>query len=68
MQSNWKKTTITFILGNDAAHPVRVVLANGIANPTPEAIEAFGGYLTSLTGLPFRHATVTTLNDVATAA
>lgn len=65
MQSTWKKTTITFNLGTDPQHPVRITLANGIANPTPEAVETFGGYLATLTGLPFQHAAVTTQNDVA---
>lgn len=65
MQSNWKKTTITFFLGTDQARPVRIVLNNGIANPSSEQIATFGGYLAGLTGLPFQHAAVTTQNDVA---
>jgi len=65
MHSNWKKTTITFILGNDLTHPTRIVLNNGIAAPTSDQIATFGGYLATLTGLPFQHAAVTTQNDVA---
>lgn len=64
MQANWKKTTITFILGSDQ-HPVRIAIANGVAEPEIAKIEAFGSYLANLTGLPFQHAAVATVNDVA---
>lgn len=65
MQSNWKKTTITFIFANDQEQPVRIVLANGTADPKPDQIAAFGGYLASLTGLNYQHANQVTQNDIA---
>lgn len=65
MQTNWKKTTITFILGTDSQHPVKIVLQNAIAAPDAKQIEAFGGYLAGLTGLPFHTASVATQNLVA---
>lgn len=65
MQTNWKKTTITFILGADNDHPVKIVLQNAIAAPEAKQIEAFGGYLAKLTGLPFRTAAIATQDLVA---
>ncbi|QMU08349.1 hypothetical protein [Levilactobacillus suantsaii] len=65
MTSKWTKTSITFLMGDDLVHPVRIALNNGVAEPTSDQIEAFGSYLADLTGLTFRHANVTTQNDVA---
>lgn len=65
MTKTWLKTSITFLMGNDPQHPVRIVLNNGVAAPEPDQIEAFGGYLAGLTGLPFIRANVTTQNTVA---
>ncbi|AKP64194.1 hypothetical protein FC99_GL002103 [Levilactobacillus koreensis JCM 16448] len=65
MQTNWKKTTITFILGTDADHPVKIVLQNAIADPAAKQVEDFGGYLSGLTGLPFNNAVIATQNAVA---
>ncbi|AYM02171.1 hypothetical protein [Levilactobacillus yiduensis] len=65
MQTNWKKTTITFILGADVDRPVKIVLQNAVATPEAKQIEAFGGYLAGLTGLPFHAATVATQTAVA---
>ncbi|WP_125582786.1 hypothetical protein [Levilactobacillus cerevisiae] len=65
MQNTWKKTTITFILGNDDAKPAKIVMQNAIPTPEAKQIEAFGSYLAGLTGLPFRTATIATQDIVA---
>ncbi|MCH5464086.1 hypothetical protein [Levilactobacillus tujiorum] len=65
MQTNWKKTTITFIFGEIDTKPVKIVLQNAISAPAAKQVEAFGGYLSSLTGLPFRTAVVATQSDIA---
>lgn len=65
MQTNWKKTTITFIFGDIDEAPVKIVLQNAINAPAAKQVEDFGGYLSSLTGLPFRTAVVSTQSAVA---
>jgi hypothetical protein len=40
-------------------------LQNAVAAPEAKQIEAFGGYLAGLTGLPFHAATVATQTAVA---
>ncbi|WP_125683049.1 hypothetical protein [Levilactobacillus yonginensis] len=65
MQNNWKKTTITFTFGNEGARPVKIVMQNAIAAPATQQVEAFGGYLATLTGIPFISATVNTQKAVA---
>ncbi|KRL94277.1 hypothetical protein ACUIJQ_01130 [Levilactobacillus hammesii] len=65
MQTNWKKTTITFIFGDAHEKPVKIVLQNAINAPAAQQVETFGGYLSGLTGLPFRTAVVSTQSDVA---
>ncbi|WP_354632668.1 hypothetical protein ABR398_03265 [Levilactobacillus brevis] len=61
MQTNWQKTTITFILGTDD-QPAKITLQHAIATPDAKQVAAFGGYLA---GLPFRTALVATHNAVA---
>ncbi|NLR10654.1 MULTISPECIES: hypothetical protein [Lactobacillaceae] len=65
MQTNWQKTTITFIFGEDNEKPVKIVLQNAISAPAAKQVEDFGGYLSGLTGLPFRTAVVSTQSAVA---
>ncbi|CAJ1229514.1 hypothetical protein LZY01_10900 [Levilactobacillus zymae] len=65
MTKTWLKTSITFLMGTNPAHPVHIVLNNGVAAPESEQVEAFGSYLANLTGLPFIRANVTTQNAVA---
>ncbi|QCZ46886.1 hypothetical protein V4M49_03420 [Levilactobacillus brevis] len=64
MQTNWQKTTITFILGTDD-QPAKITLQHAIATPDAKQVAAFGGYLAGLTGLPFRTALIATQNAVA---
>ncbi|WP_061775852.1 hypothetical protein [Levilactobacillus senmaizukei] len=65
MQTNWKKTTITFLLGTDAVHPVKIAMANAVADPTAKQVEDFGNTLSGLTGLPFLGGLVTVQNVLA---
>lgn len=65
MQTNWKKTTITFIFIDDGDHPVKIALQNAISAPEASQIADFGATLATLTGLTFRTATVSTQSTVA---
>ncbi|WP_407889704.1 hypothetical protein [Levilactobacillus sp. N40-8-2] len=65
MQTNWKKTTITFIFGAIDAKPVKIVLQNAVNAPAAKQVEDFGAVLSGLTGLPFRNAVVSSQSAVA---
>ncbi|KRK39417.1 hypothetical protein [Levilactobacillus parabrevis] len=65
MQTNWKKTTITFIFAGIDDQPIKIVLQNAVNAPAAKQVEDFGTVLSGLTGLPFRNAVVSSQSAVA---